>query len=80
MDITNNLDQRVYYEALGTWVEETGQFQKSWTKQKFGARKHFVWRDHINIPDRGTYHLWMRICFTDGVCVNMLGPITVKVE
>ena len=80
MDIKNTNNQRVDYEALGTWVQETGQFQKSWTKQKFSANQHFTWRDHIEIKSTGKYHLWMRICFTDGNCANLMGPVTVKVE
>jgi len=80
MDIKNTNTYRVHYESLGTWVQETGKFQESWTKQKFGDRQHFTWRDHLKIKSAGTYHLWMRICFTDGACVNLMGPVTVKVE
>jgi hypothetical protein len=80
MDITNTRGERVYYNSLGTWVQETGQFQESWTKQKFSSNQHFTWRDHIRIPGAGTYNLWMRICFTDGACVNLMGPVTIKVN
>lgn len=80
MDISNTNSDRLYYDALGTWVQETGQFQKSWTKQKFSGEQHFEWRDHIEIPNAGTYNLWMRICFTDGTCVNLKGPVTIQVE
>jgi uncharacterized protein YraI len=80
MDITNANPYRVYYDALGTWVKETEQFQKSWTDQKFGSGQHFTWRDHIEISSAGTYNLWMRICFTDGPCVNLMGPITIEVK
>ncbi len=82
MDITNNSGQRIDYNALGTWVEETGQFQKSWTYSSFDAGKHFTHRDHINQFDLspGTYHLYLRICFSDGACVNMYGPIEVVVQ
>jgi len=80
MEITNATADRIYYNSLGTWVEETGQFQESYTKDKFSPNEQFEWRDHIRIPDEGTYHLWMRICFTDGACVNMMGPVEVKVN
>jgi len=80
MEITNATADRITYNSLGTWVEETGQFQESWTNQKFSPNQQFEWRDHIRIPDEGTYHLWMRICFTDGACVNMMGPVEVKVN
>jgi len=80
MDISNPTGAQIDYTALGTWVQETDQFQKSWTHREFTPGKHFVWRDHINIPDAGTYNLWMRICFTDSACVNLMGPITVNVQ
>jgi len=72
--ITCLAGHQVDYVALGMWVEETGQFQKSRTDQ------HFMWRDHINISGGGIYHLWLRICFTNLNCVNMLGPIQVEVH
>jgi len=65
------------YDALGTWVQETGQFQKSWSN---ATHLPATWRDHIDIPAAGSYHLWLRICFTDGYCANMLGPIAVTVQ
>jgi len=72
---------RVEYTALGTWVEETGQFQKSWTNQHFDPGQRFEWRDHLKIGSgNGTYHLWLRICFSNSNCVNMLGPIQVEVN
>lgn len=80
MDITNSTGGKVYYNALGTWVQETDQFQKSWKEQKFQPNQHFTWRDHIEIPNPGTYNLWMRVCFTDNVCTNLMGPVTVKVR
>jgi uncharacterized protein YraI len=80
MDIKNTNAYRVEYEALGTLVQENGQFQKSWTKQKFGDRQHFTWRDHLHIKSAGTYNLWMRICFTDGACANLMGPVTINVR
>jgi len=80
MDITNISGGQVDYEALGTWVQESEQFQKSWTNQNFAAGQHFMWRDHLAISGGGTYHLWMRICFTHSNCVNMLGPVEVQVQ
>lgn len=80
MDITNSVGWEVEYNALGTWVQETGQFQKSWTDQAFKPNQNFTWRDRIRISDPGTYNLWMRICFTDGACVNMMGPVAVEVK
>jgi uncharacterized protein YraI len=80
MDITNSVAWEVEYNMLGTWVQETGQFQQSWTDQAFKPNQHFTWRDRIRISNAGTYNLWMRICFTDGVCVNLMGPVAVEVQ
>jgi len=80
MDITNTSNETVAYTALGTWVEETGQFQQSWTYSSFAPGQHFTWRDHINIPAPGTYHLWMMICFPDDSCAKLKGPIVVTVQ
>jgi uncharacterized protein YraI len=76
----NNTSGSVEFEALGTQVEETGQFQKSWTYSEFEPGQKFSWRDHINIPAAGTYHLWMTICFRDGQCFRMMGPVEVIVQ
>lgn len=80
MDISNSTTAQIDYEALGTWVQETGQFQKSWKNREFEAWQHFQWRDHIDIPDAGTYNLWMTICYRDGQCANLMGPVTVEVQ
>ncbi|HEC35602.1 MAG TPA: hypothetical protein ENI39_03610 [Anaerolineae bacterium] len=80
MDITNTSNETVAYTALGTWVEETGQFQQSWTYSSFTPGQHFTWRDHINIPAPGTYNLWMMVCFHDGTCARLKGPIVVTVQ
>ncbi|MEN8097781.1 MAG: SH3 domain-containing protein [Chloroflexota bacterium] len=67
----------ISYAALGTWVAETGQFQKSWSNETSVPQ---TWRDHIDITSAGTYHLYLRICFHDGYCANMLGPVQVIVQ
>ncbi len=80
MWIHNTTGTTVQYLALGTVVEETGQFQKSWSYSEFQPGQHFEWRDHLNIPEAGTYHLWMTICFMDGECVRLMGPVVVTVQ
>jgi uncharacterized repeat protein (TIGR01451 family) len=78
----HNTGGRVEYKALGAFVEETGDFQKSWTYSHFEPGQVFYHRDHINqfSSGPGTYHLWMRICFMDDQCFNMLGPVAVIVQ
>ncbi len=82
MDITNTSNQTVAYTALGTWVEETGQFQKSWSYSSFAPGQHFTHRDRINQfkLGPGSYHLWLMICFSDGTCVKLRGPISITVQ
>jgi uncharacterized protein YraI len=83
MDVKNATGNTIPFDALGTWVQETGQFQESWTDREFTPYKHAPfnpWRDHIEIDNDGTYHLWMRICFDDGQCVNLMGPVEITVD
>jgi hypothetical protein len=61
-------------------VEQTGQFQKSWTYSLLEPGQSLAWRDHINIPDPGTYHLFLAIHFSDGVAALLSGPVVVTVE
>lgn len=82
IDITNASGGTVAYTALGVWVQETGQFQMSWTYSSLTPGQHFTWRDHINqftLPS-GTYHLWMRMCFPDGYCADLKGPVAVTIQ
>lgn len=78
----HNTGGRVEYQALGAFVEETGQFQKSWMHSHFEPGQRFQHRDRINqfSLGPGTYHLWMMICFNDGQCFKMLGPVKVIVQ
>jgi hypothetical protein len=82
MWIHNSNPHTVEYESVGVLVEETGQFQKSWIYSSFSPGQKFHHRDRINQFDLGpgTYHLWMTICFTDGECFKMMGPIQVIVQ
>jgi uncharacterized protein YraI len=83
MWILNASANTVEYKAVGIFVEETGQFQKSYTDSNFQPGQGFnPHRDHINqfTLEPGTYHLWMRICFLDGQCFKMLGPVTVTIQ
>ena len=80
MWVTNISSSEVPFTALGTTVGETGQFQKSWTHSEFEAGQRFEWRDHINIPNAGTYSLWLTICFHDGECSRLRGPVQVVVQ
>jgi hypothetical protein len=71
----------------GVWVQETGDYQRSWggpgggepLRLETGQSKE--WDDHINqfTLGKGTYHLWMRVCFNDGYCVNIDGPVEIRI-
>jgi hypothetical protein len=83
MWITNNSGAPVDFVALGTWIQENGQFQKSWSYSQVPSDRQFVHRDHVygnQIPAPGTYHLFLRICFADGECANLAGPVEVVVQ
>lgn len=85
MDITNVSGQEIPYLALGTWVEETGQFQKSYfavppAYPSFMPNQHFTHRDRIMIPVPGNYRLWLAIQFVDGTGVRLYGPVPVIVQ
>jgi hypothetical protein len=78
--IVNTSSQTLSYTSLGTWVQETGQFQKSWTYSTFGPSGVLNHRDHLEIPAPGTYHLFLAIQFSDGDNVLLSGPIEVRVR
>jgi len=78
--ITNSTNGTISYTALGTWVEETGQFQKSWTYSSLGPGAVLRHRDHINIVGQGEYSLYLAIQFSDGFGVRLSGPIHVVVQ
>jgi hypothetical protein len=78
--ISNHSGAPVEFVALGTWIQENGQFQKSFTYSEVSADRQFAHRDHIyegQITAPGTYHLFLRICFADGECANLAGPVEI---
>ena len=85
--INNTSGKTVEYDSLGVFVEETGQFQKSYfsvppSYPYFAPGQRFAHRDHINqfTLGSGTYHLWLMICFKDGYCPKMWGPEEVIIQ
>jgi hypothetical protein len=78
--VTNTTNETISYIALGTWVQETGQFQKSWTYSQVGPGYTLIDRDHVNIIQPGTYDLWLGIHYSDGSQELLSGPIRVVVE
>ncbi len=85
IDITNSSGNEIPYLALGTWVQETGQFQKSYFATppdypSFMPGQHFQHRDHIFIKGAGSYRLWLAIEFKDEVSVLLYGPVNVTIN
>lgn len=78
----HNTGGKIEYQALGVLVEETDQFQKSYSYSHFEPGQKFSHRDHINqfTLGPGTYHLSLMICFNDGHCPKMWGPVEVVVQ
>ena len=81
-DVLNSTGSTVSYTALGAFVEETGQFQRSWTNASLDGGASLAHRDHINQfgLNAGTYHVWLRICWPDGWCDNMKGPVEIRIQ
>jgi hypothetical protein len=80
MDVTNMSQGEVNYTILGAWVQETQYHKPSWTNQRFKPSEQLIWRDCFRIPSAGSYNVWLVICFSDGVCEQMLGPVSVEVR
>lgn len=80
MQVVNSNGWDVEYESWGTYVAESKQFQKSWTTNSFRPGTNESWRDRVKIPQAGNYTLYMRVCFMDGYCANLAGPISVTVQ
>lgn len=78
--IRNTAAYEVGYKILGAWVAETGFHKGSWTDSSFLPGERHEWRDWLSIGSPGTYTLYLRICFNDGVCLNLSGPTTVNVQ
>jgi hypothetical protein len=79
-DITNASGGTLEFNALGTWVEETGQYQKSWTYSTLELDETLQWRDHINITAAGEYSLYLAVQFSDGFGALLSGPVVVTVQ
>lgn len=83
MWISNKSGTTVEYVSLGTLIQENGQFQKSYSYSSIQAGQQFNHRDHLyanQLPTPGTYHLYLTICFHDGVCSNLAGPVEIVVQ
>jgi hypothetical protein len=81
-DVRNNSGGSVGFSALGAFVEETGQYQRSWTNGSISRGASLVWRDRINqfSLSSGTYHIWLKVCWSDGACDLMKGPVEVRIQ
>jgi hypothetical protein len=87
----NQSSQTLVYDALGTWVQDTDIFQKSYSRLSpaldppvfvpgWGIHNH---TDHVKIPTPGTYNLYLVIHFLDDGNVNpvlLAGPVQVVVQ
>lgn len=88
MEIRNTSNVPIVVAKWGAWIQENGVFQMSWGGPTAGEPlslapgQSFQWRDHLyaeQVPGTGTYHLWMRLCFQDGYCVNLKGPVEFRI-
>ncbi len=79
MWIGNKTGGNVEYYSLGVQVEETGQYQQSYSYSFVGSTQ-FNHRDHILIKEPGTYHLWLTIGFSETEWCRLMGPVQVVVQ
>ena len=89
--IINRSSETLVYDALGTWVQDTDIFQKSYSRLNpamdppvfvpgWGINNH---TDHVKIPNPGTYNLYLAIHFLDEgniTAVLLAGPVQVVVQ
>ncbi|MBN1179806.1 MAG: SH3 domain-containing protein [Anaerolineae bacterium] len=79
-NVRNGGTATVDIAALGLAVN--GQIQRSWTAYTMPPGGVLDWRDHINqfeLPS-GAYNAYLRVCFTDGACVDLSGPIAFSIR
>jgi hypothetical protein len=79
MWITNKTGSNIDYYSLGVQVEETGQYQQSYSYSSIGNTQ-FCHKDHIFIKEPGTYHLWLTIGFNETEWCRLMGPVQVVVQ
>jgi hypothetical protein len=79
MWISNKTGSDIDYYSLGVQVEETGQYQQSYSYSYVGNTQ-FNHRDHIFIKEPGTYHLWLTIGFTESEWCRLMGPVQVVIQ
>ncbi len=80
MDLTVVGSSEVAFTTLGGYVQETDYQKDSYTDSDFNPGETFEWHDCLHIPSTGTYHIWLRICYSGGGCENLAGPITVEIK
>ncbi|MBN1813576.1 MAG: SH3 domain-containing protein [Anaerolineae bacterium] len=80
MWITNKTNADIEYYSLGVTVEETGQYQNSYSYSQIYANKQFYHSDHIFIKEPGLYNLWLTIGFTESEWCRLMGPVPVTVK
>jgi hypothetical protein len=80
--VRNTNQAAVTISGLGVYVQDTSQFQQSWSTYVLAAGETIIWRDHINQfgLGPGTYSLWLRVCFPDGGCADLRGPIAATIQ
>jgi tetratricopeptide (TPR) repeat protein len=78
--VANTTEQVLSYQAIGTWVEETGQFQQTWTCSVLTPGETLADGDHIAIAEAGTYRLWLGVVFADDQGELLCGPVEVEIR
>ncbi len=86
--IRNQSATQVDYMRLGTFVDETNDFESgdgirghaSYSNWRLAPGEYLQHRDHVHFSTPGTYHLWLAVQFSDGQFVKLLGPVTITIQ
>jgi len=79
-NIQNASSETVDYTIFGPWLEGANYHKSSWTNWHFNPSEVHAANDHLEIGTPGTYNLWLRVCFTDGECTNLMGPVAITIQ
>ncbi|MBN1319100.1 MAG: hypothetical protein JXA42_26690, partial [Anaerolineales bacterium] len=75
-DITNTGGE-MSYDGLGVYVKQADDFRIAWTSKKRVPEYH---RTNFKVSEKGTFKVFLRICFSGSDCVDLAGPITVEID
>lgn len=72
--VVNTSEFDVQYSVLAAHTDNSAN-AKSWTNETLKAKAVLEWRDHINFPAKGTFSVYLGICYggKDACLANQVG-------